>query len=139
MTPSLLFTPKLTGFAQKCDKNGKNRVPPRIPSDKCAENARRALRDGGRELEELRLRANFLRFWGCPSNASEGQRTDSSAAPDAEFDGNRWNDLHYTAVAKQAARVRLDSSGEMETDTIDSPGVERPSLLTLVDRREDDD
>ena len=28
----------------------------------------------------------------------------------AEFDGNRWNDLHYTRAVKQAARLRRKGS-----------------------------
>ena len=63
-------------------------------------------KDRGREPEEPRLREDFPWFWGCPSDASEAQRTDFTAAPDAEFDGNRWNDLHYTREAKIAARDR---------------------------------
>ena len=63
-------------------------------------------KDRGREPEEPRSREDFPWFWGCPGDGSEAQRADFGAAPDAEFDGNRWNDLHYTRAAKQAAQQR---------------------------------
>ena len=61
-------------------------------------------KDRGKEPEEPRPPGDFPWFWGCPGGGSEGQRTDFSAAPDAEFDGNRWNDLYYTRTVKEAAR-----------------------------------
>lgn len=63
-------------------------------------------KDRGKEPEEMRPREDFPWFWGCPGNGSEVQCTDFGATPDAIFDGNRWNDLHYTNAAKQAARNR---------------------------------
>ena len=33
-------------------------------------------------------------------------------APDAEFDGNRWNDLHYTTWCKRAAQGRVRGQGD---------------------------
>ena len=60
--------------------------------------------DRGKEPQEMRPREDFPWFWGYPGSGSEAQRTDFSAAPDAEFDGNRWNDLHYGAAAKLGAR-----------------------------------
>ena len=53
---------------------------------------------------ELRPRENYPWFWGCPGHASARDRTDFTGGP--EFDGNRWNDLHYTNAAKRAARSR---------------------------------
>ena len=41
-----------------------------------------------------------------PSGGTEGQRTDFAAGSDAEFDGNRWNDLHYSRAVKRRARER---------------------------------
>ena len=63
-------------------------------------------KDRGKEPAEPRPREDFPRFWGCPGSGSEAERTDFAAAPDAEFDGNRWNDLHYTRRIKVAARER---------------------------------
>ena len=60
--------------------------------------------DRGKEPQEPRPRDDFPWFWGCPGGGSEAQRTDFTAPPDAIIDGNRWNDLHYTRVAKEAAR-----------------------------------
>ena len=53
---------------------------------------------------ELRPREDYPWFWGCPGDASAAERTDFPGGP--EFDGNRWNDLHYTNAAKRAARAR---------------------------------
>ena len=61
-------------------------------------------KDRGKEPEEPRPCDDFPWFWGCPGGGSEAQRTDFTAPLDAIFDGNRWNDLHYTRVAKEAAR-----------------------------------
>ena len=63
-------------------------------------------KDRGKEPEEPRPPGDFPWFWGGPGGGSEGQRTDFSATPDAEFDGKRWNDLHYTRATKEAARNR---------------------------------
>ena len=51
---------------------------------------------------ELRPREDYPWFWGCPGAGTRDQRTDFLGGSD--FDGNRWNDLHYTNVAKRAAR-----------------------------------
>ncbi len=53
--------------------------------------------------EHIRPRDDFPWFWGCPGGGTERQRTDFHGGPD--FDGNRWNDLHYTRAAKEAARA----------------------------------
>jgi len=58
----------------------------------------------GKEPQSLRLREDFPWFWSCPGAGSETDRTDFQGGPD--FDGNRWNDLHYTTAAKHAARSR---------------------------------
>ena len=62
-------------------------------------------REGERKKDgELRPREDYPWFWGCPGDASVAERTDFRGGP--EFDGNRWNDLHYTNAVKQAARAR---------------------------------
>ena len=69
-------------------------------------------KDRGREPEEPRPREDFPWLWGCPGGSGEAERTDFRALPDAEFDGNRWNDLHYATSCKRAARGRLRSQGD---------------------------
>ena len=58
-----------------------------------------------RGKEPFRAKNEFPWFWGW----------DESDKPDfpggAEFDGNRWNDLHYSRAFKQAARERASSGG----------------------------
>ena len=61
-------------------------------------------KDRGKEPEQLRSREDSPWFWGCPGDGSDSERTDFRAAHDAEFDGNRWNDLHYSRANKRAAR-----------------------------------
>ena len=63
-------------------------------------------KDRGKEPEEPRPHEDFPWFWDCPSGGTEGQRTDFAAGSDAEFDGNRWNDLHYSRAVKRRARER---------------------------------
>jgi hypothetical protein len=67
--------------------------------------------DRGKEPESLRPRAQFPWFWGCDLETSPEHRTnfgaalDGSPPPSKTFDGKRWNDLHYTRAAKEAARA----------------------------------
>ena len=70
-------------------------------------------KDRGKEPDEPRPPEDFPWFWGCPGGGSEGQRTDFRAGPDAEFDGNRWNDLHYTRATKEDVRNRA-TEGEQQ-------------------------
>ena len=70
-------------------------------------------KDRGKEPEEPRPREDFPWFWGCQGDADEAQRTDFFAEPDARFDGNRWNDQHYTTSCKGAARCRVRSQGDV--------------------------
>ena len=58
---------------------------------------------------ELRPRKEYPWFWSCPGGGSLAERTDFHAPEDTVFDGNRWNDLHYTRAAKQAARDAFES------------------------------
>ena len=53
---------------------------------------------------ELRPRADYPWFWTCPGDGTRTERTDFLGSPD--FDGNRWNDLHYTNAVKRAARAQ---------------------------------
>ena len=53
---------------------------------------------------ELRPRDDYPWFWGCPGGGTLTERTDFLDGPD--FDGNRWNDLHYTNPVKRFARSR---------------------------------
>ena len=54
--------------------------------------------------EPARNQEHFPWFWNCPGNGSTSERTDFLGG--ANFDRNRWNDLHYTNAAKRAARQR---------------------------------
>ena len=66
-------------------------------------------KDRGKEPEELRPREDFPWFWGFPGGRGEAARTDFRGASDAEFDGNRWNDLYYSRGIKAAARERTQA------------------------------
>jgi len=67
-------------------------------------------KDRGKEPESQRPRAQFPWFWGCDPEKHAGHRQDFGAATKnavaagPNFDGVRWNDLHYTRAAKEAAR-----------------------------------
>ena len=56
------------------------------------------------EDRELRPKEEYPWFWGCPGDGTRAERTDFPGGPD--FDGNRWNDLHYTNTVKRASRSR---------------------------------
>ena len=56
------------------------------------------------EDRELRPREEYPWFWSCPGAGLLAERTDFLGGP--EFDGNRWNDLHYTNNAKRTARAK---------------------------------
>jgi hypothetical protein len=61
-------------------------------------------KDRGRELQSLRSKADYPWFWGCEPDGHGEHRTDFMGG--SAFDGNRWNDLHYTNRVKQAAQER---------------------------------
>jgi hypothetical protein len=69
-------------------------------------------KDGGKEPQSIRPRADFPWFWGCLPEKKAPHRTDfgtglpNTAPAGAEFTGARWNDLHYTRASKEAARAR---------------------------------
>jgi hypothetical protein len=71
--------------------------------------------DRGREPESLRPRAQFPWFWSCDPQGHANHRIDfgaptKGAVPAGQaFDGVRWNDLHYTRAAKEAARKAAKS------------------------------
>lgn len=58
--------------------------------------------DKDRGKEPNRPREDFPWFWNC-----DGVSTDFPGG--REFDGNRWNNLHYSRVVKEAARSRKGS------------------------------
>jgi hypothetical protein len=68
-----------------------------------------------RGKEPMRSKDDFPWFSGWDEN-SPAMATDFGApvpgAPPAgaSFDGNRWNDLHYTRAAKEAARTRQEAT-----------------------------
>ncbi len=66
-------------------------------------------KDRGKEPESLRPRVDFPWFWSCPGEGTAPERTDFPGGK--SFDGNRWNDLHYTVACKQAARERVKARG----------------------------
>lgn len=61
-------------------------------------------KDRGKEPQSLRPKQDFPWFWSCGGDGSLGDCEDFMGGP--EFDGNRWNDLHYTNATKHAARER---------------------------------
>ena len=69
-----------------------------------------------RGKEPMRSKDDFPWFWGWDEN-NHAVATDFGApipgAPPAgdSFDGNRWNDLHYTRAAKETARARHRGEG----------------------------
>ena len=56
------------------------------------------------EDQELRPREDYPWFWTCPGDGPRAERTNFPGR--SRFDGNRWNDLHYTNAMKSAARER---------------------------------
>ena len=61
-------------------------------------------KDRGKEPESLRPKVAFPWFWSCDPEKKPEHRKDFMGG--AKFDGNRWNDLHYSNEAKRAARER---------------------------------
>ena len=59
-------------------------------------------KDKGKEPIDLRPKLEFPSFWSCSGDGTIEERTDCAGG--SEFDGNRWNDLHYTNACKKAAR-----------------------------------
>jgi len=66
--------------------------------------------------EPMRSKEEFPWFWGWeeinPALAIDFGASIPGAPPAGDsFDGNRWNDLHYTRAAKEAARARHRGEG----------------------------
>ncbi len=74
-------------------------------------------KDRGTEPESHRPRDDFPWFHSCPGQGAEADRTDWMASPDDEYDGIRWNDLHYTRDAKEAARTRHEVGTRRDAGT----------------------
>jgi hypothetical protein len=55
--------------------------------------------DKDRGKEPTRDKADYPWFWGWDQSPAD-------FAGGAEFDGNRWNDLHHSRAMRQAARDR---------------------------------
>ena len=61
---------------------------------------------------------SFPWFWGCdpekrPEHRLDFGATTPGASPAGEiFDGARWNGLHYSRVAEEAAREQVEPGGE---------------------------
>ncbi len=87
--------------------------------DRGAEPQRPRMRRKGEEKgkaslpKEIRPKKDFPWFWACAGTGTKDERTDFMGG--TEFDGSRWNDLHYTLPAKRAARERH------ERDLADKP------------------
>jgi hypothetical protein len=67
-------------------------------------------KDRGAEPKSIRPIEEFPWFWVCPGEGSLDERTDYKGG--AEFDGCRWNDLHYSLAEKHAARAKADRGGK---------------------------
>jgi len=63
-------------------------------------------KDRGKEPQSLRPKEEYPLFWSCPGNGTQSDRTDFAGGE--AFDGNRWNDLHYTNATKRRARERAE-------------------------------
>jgi len=61
-------------------------------------------KDRGKEPLSLRPRDDFPWFWGCDPEKRSDHRINFPSGQ--KFNGNRWNDLHYSNAVKQAARGR---------------------------------
>ncbi len=66
-------------------------------------------KDRGKESQVLRPKLDYPWFWSC-----EDQSTGFTGGE--EFDGNRWNDLHYTNSAKKQARERRPTTTDAEVE-----------------------
>ena len=71
-----------------------------VEPEACASSMRAGFRFEARGTHSSRTIISW--FWGCPGTGTWDERTDFLGGSD--FDGNRWNDLHHTNVAKRAAQ-----------------------------------
>ena len=65
----------------------------------------KAIGDKDRGKEPNREKADYPWFWGWDEAALD-------FGGGKAFDGNRWNDLHYSRAVKQAARDRHRAKSE---------------------------
>lgn len=74
--------------------------------------------DRGKEPASLRPREEFPWFYDCRGSGTASDRTDYLALGDPQYDGKRWNDLHYTRETKEKARASHEagSDGRGERD-----------------------
>jgi hypothetical protein len=103
-------------FLMANDVRAKNAGILRAKPDNTWCNPKKAgVKDRGKEPESLRPRHLFPWFWGCDPEQHREHRIDfgagtPGAAPAGRtFDGARWNGLHYTRAAKEAARAQKDA------------------------------
>ncbi|MEW6662458.1 MAG: Eco57I restriction-modification methylase domain-containing protein [Bacillota bacterium] len=68
-------------------------------------------KDRGKEPQSLRPQADYPWFWSCDPERRVEHRTNFLGGQ--KFDGNRWNDLHYSNAVKQAARERAAKEGKL--------------------------
>lgn len=65
------------------------------------------VKDRGKEPKNLRPKKEFPWFWGANGESNEPliARSDHTAeiAEHSDFDGNRWNDMHYSRAVKGSA------------------------------------
>ena len=66
-------------------------------------------KDQGKEPTDLRPKLEFPWFWSYPGDGTMEERADFSGG--STFDGNRWNDLHYTNTCKKSAREQQKTGG----------------------------
>ncbi len=71
-------------------------------------------KDRGKEPASLRPRGEYPWFWSCPGAGTTAERTDFRGGED--FDGNRWNDLHYTNAMKRAAANKVQGESGVNDD-----------------------
>ena len=67
-------------------------------------------------------------FWSCPGAGTVVERTDFRGGGD-EFDGKRWNDLHYTNAVKRTARAETESDSRVQMTFGDGPRNGRRSAI----------
>jgi len=66
-------------------------------------------KDRGKEPRALRPKVDFPWFWSCEDRAAD-------FAGGRDFDGHRWNDLHYSAAIKKLALERHARAGDVEVE-----------------------
>ena len=92
------------GIAWKKDRGKDILIPTRRSKPPWLQDEKEAADADLNEDQELRPREDYPWFWACPGDGAQAGRTDFPGGID--FDGNRWNDLHYTNAMKNVARER---------------------------------